>query len=178
MSRPLADGPVPVKRADPPAAGDERAVLTGFLDYQRQTLLHKCAGLTPEQLLARACPPSELCLLGLVRHLTEVEFGWLAARFAGAEEVELYGPGDADLAVTEADEESVARAFARYAEQIRNSNAMVAAAELDALTAQSHPGTGERFSLRWILAHLIEEYARHNGHADLIRQAIDGSIGE
>ena len=76
-SRRQADDEVADNRAEPPAAGDEQAVLTGFLDYQRQTLLLKCAGLTPEQLLARAVPPSTLCLLGLVRHLTEVEFGWL-----------------------------------------------------------------------------------------------------
>jgi hypothetical protein len=172
------DGGLAGKRPDPPATGDERAVLTGFLDFQRQTLLLKCAGLGPEQLLQRAAPPSTLCLLGLVRHLTEVEFGWLHARFAGVEDVELYGPGDADLEVTEADEQSVAAAFARYAETVAVSRGIVAAAELSAPTAQAHPVTGERYSLRWILAHLIEEYARHNGHADLIRQAIDGAVGE
>jgi len=166
------------KRADPPAAGDERAVLTGFLDYQRQTLLLKCTGLTPEQLLQRAAPPSTLCLLGLIRHLTEVEYGWLHARFAGMDDVELYGPGDADLEVAEADEQSVAAAFALFAETVARSRAITADAELSAPTAQAHPRTGERYSLRWILTHLIEEYARHNGHADLIRQAVDGAVGE
>jgi Protein of unknown function (DUF664) len=177
-SRPQAEDSMSGERAEPQAAGDERAVLTGFLDYQRQTLLLKCAGLTPEQLLDRAMPPSTLCLLGLVRHLTEVEFGWLQARFAGAEDVELYGPNDGDLAVTEADDESVTAAFALYAEHVARSTAIVAGAELGALTAQAHPRTGERYSLRWILVHLIEEYARHNGHADLLRQAIDGTVGE
>jgi hypothetical protein len=176
--RPQADDPVSDKRAEPAPVGDERTILTGFLNYQRQTLLLKCAGLTPEQLLTRAVPPSSLCLLGLVRHLTEVEFGWLHVRFAGAEDIEIYGPDDADLAVTEADEESVAQAFTRYAEHVARSNAILAGAELDALTVQAHPRTGERFSLRWILAHLIEEYARHNGHADLLREAIDGVVGE
>jgi hypothetical protein len=176
--QPRVDGELSGKRTDPPAAGDERAVLTGFLDFQRQTLLLKCAGLTPEQLLRRASAPSELCLLGLVRHLTEVEFGWLHARFAGAEDVELYGPGDADLEVAEADQQSVAAAFARFAELVAGSQAITAGAELDALTGQAHPRTGDRYSLRWILTHLIEEYARHNGHADLIRQAIDGAVGE
>jgi hypothetical protein len=172
------DGTLPDQRIDPPAAGDERATLTGFLDYQRQTLLLKCAGLSPEQLLQRAAPPSTLCLLGLVRHLTEVEFGWLHARFAGAPDAELYGPDDADLDVAEADEQSVALAFAWFAEIVATSRAIVAGAELDAPTAQAHPRTGERYSLRWILTHLIEEYARHNGHADLIRQGIDGAVGE
>jgi hypothetical protein len=165
-------------RTEPPAAGDERAVLHGFLDYQRDTLLLKCAGLSPEQLLARSVPPSTLCLLGLVRHLTEVEFGWLQARFAGEPDVEIYGPGDADLTVAEADERSVADAFALYAQHLARSRRIAAEHELDELTAEAHPETGERFLLRWIITHLIEEYARHNGHADLLREAIDGRIGE
>jgi uncharacterized damage-inducible protein DinB len=165
-------------RTEPPAAGDERAVLHGFLDYQRDTLLLKCAGLSPEQLLARSVPSSALCLLGLVRHLTEVEFGWLHVRFAGGEDVEFYGPGDADLEVAEADERSVAAAFARFAETVALSRVIIADAELSAPTVQAHPVTGQRYSLRWILTHLIEEYARHNGHADLIRQAVDGAVGE
>jgi hypothetical protein len=165
-------------RTEPPAAGGERAVLHGFLDYQRATLLLKCAGLSPEQLLARSVPSSTLCLLGLVRHLTEVEFGWLQVRFLGEPDVELYGPGDADLAVTEADQRSVAGAFALYAQHLARSRQIAAEHELDELTAEAHPRTGERFSLRWIITHLIEEYARHNGHADLLREAVDGRTGE
>ena len=176
--RPRADDALADKRIEAPLDGDERATLAGFLDFQRQTLLLKCAGLAPEQLLLRAAPPSSLCLLGLVRHLTDVEYSWLQARFGGAEDVQLYGPGDADLEVTEADEQAVTAAFARYAEVAATSRSIVAGAALDALTSDKHPVTGERFSLRWILVHLIEEYARHNGHADLIRQAIDGAVGE
>jgi hypothetical protein len=166
------------RRADPPPTGDEKATLTGFLDYQRQTLLLKCAGLTPEQLLARSSPPSSLCLLGLLRHLGEVEAGWLCERFLGGEEVYHYGPGDADLEVTEADEKSVAEEFRHYADVVSRSRGIVAKAELDTVTAQAHPRTGQRYSLRWVLLHLIEEYARHNGHADLLREAIDGATGE
>jgi NAD(P)-dependent dehydrogenase (short-subunit alcohol dehydrogenase family) len=176
--RPQAEDRLADKRADPPPIGDERATLTGFLNYQRQTLLLKCAGLSPEQLLERATPPSTLCLLGLVRHLTDVEFGWLQVRFAGAEDVELYGSDDADLAVGEADPESVTRAFGLFAEQVARADVLVAGAELGALSARAHPVTGQRYSLRWILCHLIEEYARHNGHADLLREAIDGTVGE
>jgi uncharacterized damage-inducible protein DinB len=167
-----------IERPDPPTSGDEISTLIGFLEFHRATLRMKCAGLTPEQLLRRATPPSSLCLLGLVRHLTEVEYGWLAERFAGGEGKDLYGEGDADLDVFEADEQSVATAFARYAEQVAESQQIVAGAELDAITVAAHPRTGEHFSLRWILVHLIEEYARHNGHADLLRQAIDGATGE
>jgi uncharacterized damage-inducible protein DinB len=177
-SRPQADDHLPEKRAVPPPAGDERDILTGFLEYHRQTVLLKCAGLTPEQLLLRATPPSSLCLLGLVRHLTEVEYGWLAERFAGGEVKDVYGEGDADFDIVEADEQSVAAAFARYAAQVAESRQIVAAADLDAMTAAPHERTGEHFSLRCILVHMIEEYARHNGHADLLREAIDGAIGE
>jgi hypothetical protein len=175
---PQADDQVPDKRVDPPAFADEKTTLVAFIDYHRQTLLLKCAALTPEQLVCRPSPPSTLCLLGLVRHLTEVEFGWLHARFAGEQDREIYGPGDADLDVTGADEQSVAAAFERYAEFVARSQQIVADASLDAQTSAAHPRTGQHFSLRWILQHLLEEYARHNGHADLIRQAIDGAVGE
>jgi hypothetical protein len=177
-SRPQADDHLSEKRVQPPAAGDERATLTGFLDYHRQTLLLKCAGLTPEQLLRRATPPSSLCLLGLVRHLTDVEYGWMTERFVGGEAKDLYGEGDADFDVRHADERSVAAAFALHAEQVAAARQLVAGADLDAMTVAAHPRTGEHFSLRWVLVHLIEEYARHNGHADLLREAIDGATGE
>jgi uncharacterized damage-inducible protein DinB len=167
-----------IERPDPPTSGDEKSTLIGFLEFHRATLRLKCAGLSPEQLLKRASPPSSLCLLGLVRHLAEVEYGWLVERFAGGEVRYLYGEGDADFDVFEADEQSVAEAFARYDQQVAESGRIVTGAELDALTVAAHPGTGEHFSLRWILVHLIEEYARHNGHADLLREAIDGVTGE
>jgi len=175
---PQADDHVTNKRVDPPNLGDEKATLVAFVEYHRQTLLLKCAGLTPEQLIARPVSPSSLSLLGLVRHLTEVEFGWLHSRFAGQPDREIYGPGDADLEVSEADEESVAAAFALYAEFVATSQQIVADADLSDVTAAAHPRTGEHFSLRWILDHLLEEYARHNGHADLLREAIDGVVGE
>ncbi len=175
---PQADDLVTDKRIDPPNLADEKDTIVGFVEYHRQTLLLKCAGLTPEQLVARPVPPSNLSLLGLVRHLTEVEFAWLQMRFAGEPDREIYGPGDADLDVTEADEQSVVAAFARYAEFVARSQQIVAAADLGDVTVAAHPRTGEHFSLRWILDHLLEEYARHNGHADLLREALDGTVGE
>ena len=90
----------------------------------------------------------------------------------------MFRNGDADLEVTEADEESVAAAFALYAEFVATSQQIVADADLSDVTVAAHPRTGEHFSLRWILDHLLEEYARHNGHADLLREAIDGVVGE
>jgi len=176
--RPQADDQLADQRTEPPVAGDEKATLTGFLDYHRATLLLKCAGLTPRQLIIRSCPPSSLSLLGLVRHLSQVETGWLRARFVGEDESDFYGPGDADFEVTHADEQSVAAAFSHYTEVVSRSRAIVAGAQLHTMTARAHPRTGEHFSLRWILVHLVEEYARHNGHADLLREAIDGATGE
>lgn len=177
-NRPQADDHLAEKRPDPPLAGDELATLSGFLDYQRQTVLLKCAGLSPQQLITPASPPSELRLLGIVRHLILVERGWLAECFAGEPETEPFGTQtDADLLIDTADEASVAATFAMYAEQVARSRAIVAAAEptQPSVVAAS---SGKPFSLRWILVHLIEEYARHNGHADLLREALDGAIGE
>ncbi|MDQ2838536.1 MAG: DinB family protein [Actinomycetota bacterium] len=175
---PQTDDQIPSKRIDPPVVADEKTTLVAFVDYHRQTLLLKCAELTPQQLVSRPSPPSSLCLLGLIRHLTEVEFGWLHARFAGEPDREIYGPGDADLDVTEADEQSVVAAFALYTEYVAKSQQIVAEHDLDELTRDAHPRTGQHFSLRWVLQHLLEEYARHNGHADLLREALDGAVGE
>ncbi|MEO6703908.1 MAG: DinB family protein [Jatrophihabitantaceae bacterium] len=175
--RPQADDHLADKRLEPPVAADEKATLVGFLDYQRQTLLLKCAGLSPEQLIATAVPTSDLRLLGLVRHLADVEFGWFAETFLGEPEELIWGPGDADLLIAEADDGVVTEAFARYAAEVARARTIVAEAELDQLSV-GVGSNGEPFSLRWILVHMIEEYARHNGHADLIRQAIDGAIGE
>jgi hypothetical protein len=173
-------GYVGMERVDPPSSADEKTMLTAFLDYHRDTLRWKCDGLAPEQLVRQASPPSTLRLLGLVRHLTEVEASWLTHHFAGGTFVRAYSSAedpDGDLNVTSADEESVVAAWARYDQEVERSRAVVAAGDLDAMAA----GTtrhGEQRTLRWILLHLIEEYARHNGHADLLREAIDGETGE
>ncbi len=167
-------------RTDPPLMADEATTLLGFLGYQRQTLEWKCAGLTPQQLATRAVPTSEVTLLGLVRHLAAVEVGWLVG-FGGL-------PPDAwpdvvrdrdeqfrvDPATVTADDVESARATHRaVAETVRS-----VAARLPLDTADRPWGRDEEFSLRWILVHLVEEYARHNGHADLIREALDGVTGE
>ncbi len=176
--RPQADDHLSEKRTEPPLAGDELATLNGFLDFQRQTVLLKCAGLSPAQLVTPAVASSNLRLLGILRHLVDVERGWLSEVFTGAAELSIWGPEpDADLLVEQADAESVAATFARYAEEVERSRAIVAAAQPGQLSV-GLSRTGVPFSLRWILVHLIEEYARHNGHADLIRQALDGAVGE
>lgn len=177
--RPQADDHLTDKRPEPPLAGGELATLVGFLDYQRQTALLKCADLTPAQLITAASPPATLNLLGILRHLVLVERGWLVEVFAGEPEVNLFGDAvDADFEVTEADPESVAATFALYAEQVARSNEIIAGTGPESLSVVASERSGERFSLRWILTHLIEEYARHNGHGDLLREAVDGVTGE
>jgi hypothetical protein len=168
--------PIPA-RTDPPYDGAERDVLLAFLDYHRDTFRWKCQGLTPEQLLRRAQPPSTLCLLGLMRHLADCERQWFLERFGGGPTLLLYGPGDDDLDVDEADEASVAAAWTAWEQQVAAARELLAHAVLDA-TAIRPTRDGSLPTLRWIVLHMIEEYARHNGHADLIREAIDGTTGE
>ncbi len=164
-----------VERVDPPLTGDELATLVGFLEYHRQTLLVKCAGLTDEQLRRRAVPPSSLSLLGLVRHLTEVERSWFQRRVVGEDVRPLYWTeSNRDGDFDDVDEAGVGEAFDVFARECARSREILATRELDD-TFVTH---GESLSIRWLLTHLIEEYARHNGHADLLREVIDGVTGE
>lgn len=167
----------PPARTEPPHAGaGERASLTAFLQYQRETLAMKCAGLTAGQLKERAVPPSDMSLLGLVRHLAEVERSWFgnvlnqeAARADRTGRV----PGErADFDVADADPDE---AFAVWHAECARSRAVV-----DGLDSLDHTVDfrGDAYSLRYVLTHMIEEYARHNGHADLLRERIDGATGE
>jgi hypothetical protein len=152
---------------------DERTMLTQWLDYQRATLALKCEGLTPDQLRTRAVPPSELSLLGLVRHAAEFENLWFRFWLAGEGPVHRW-EGDEDFAVDGAD---VDEAFDYWRAECANSREVVASfASLDDVGAGQTPGAG--ISVRWTLVHLIEEYARHNGHADLLREVIDGVTGQ
>jgi uncharacterized damage-inducible protein DinB len=163
-------------RTEPPYAGDERASLAGFLDFHRDTLLWKCAELTPEQLRLRPVPTTNLSLHGLVRHLAEVERSWFRRRVAGEDAPPIfYTEAEPDLDIdppADADPHADIDTF----------KAEVAAAQ-DGVRDRPLDGTflssrGSTISLRWVYLHMIEEYARHNGHADLIRQAIDGVTGE
>lgn len=169
--------PIPsVDRPDPPLAADERDMLCAWLDYHRATLQNKCAGLTPEQLATASCPPSNLTLLGLLRHLTDVERGWFA-RGAGRDAPPIYysdadPEGDVEFGDVP-DDDGVRTTFERWRDECDTSRSVVAA--LDSLDGTA---SGEHHTWRWIVVHMIEEYARHNGHADLIREAIDGATGE
>ena len=160
-----------VSRVDEPFVADERAMLEGLLEWARTTFLHKCAGLTAEQLAQWAVPPSNLSLLGLIRHLTVWERNWFRRGFAGEDLPELH-TGDLDFERAEP-----AGAEADYAALLAEQDACrkaVASVPLD--KTFQHPKWGE-MSLRWIYLHMIEEYARHNGHADFLRERIDGVTG-
>jgi uncharacterized damage-inducible protein DinB len=151
-----------VGRPDGPLTGAERAMLQGFLDWHRATLLHKCTGLTGRQLAERTVPPSTLSLLGLVRHMAKVERTWFRRRFAGE-------PVDFE----DLDPDGAAADYARLVEEWRLADAAVAGASLD----DTFTHDGEVHSLRLLYLHLIQEYARHNGHADLLRERLDGVTG-
>jgi len=169
---------MPVLRPDPPLVGDERSILNGFLDYYRATVELKCEGLTPEQLADRAVPPSSLSLLGLVRHMGEVERGWFRS-FAGEPTQPCYystDDPDGDFDNADGDPGQVAEGFAFWRGEIEHAREIVAAADLDATFTRARDGS--TFSLRWILVHMIEEYARHAGHADFLRERIDGATGD
>jgi hypothetical protein len=170
--------PVDDPREGGPRLGGERATLTEFLRCQRLTLELKCAGLDTGQLASRSVEPSTLSLLGLVRHMAEVERGWFRIRFAEAGHESLYqtpDDPDADFNGALADPQLVARAMRDWRAEIEFANEFIADHDFDFVGKDS---AGEPVSLRELLVHMIEEYARHNGHADLIRERIDGRVGE
>ncbi len=167
----------PVVRAPSPRLGSERETLQGWLEVQRQTLRHKCSGLTHEQLATRSVAPSRLSLLGLVRHMAEVEAWWFRSNMRGEAAHGFFGPednleGDFD----DLDSMPAEDVFALYAEHCRLADDAVAHLPLEA-TFRSI-GRGTELDLRWIYVHMIEEYARHNGHADLLRECLDGVTGD
>jgi hypothetical protein len=164
-----------IERAQTPLNADERTSLEAFLDYHRATLLWKCEGLTDAQLRKRSMPPSNLSLLGLVRHLTEIERGWFRQDFGDDTLPEVYCTKDRPEAdFDDVDNANVAANIAAYKTEVLAAKATVAGLPLDHTVT---PRT-KTYSLRWIYLHMLEEYARHNGHADLLRQGIDGRTGE
>ncbi|MEV7770387.1 DinB family protein [Kitasatospora sp. NPDC086791] len=151
-------------------------MLRGFLDFHRATLALKCEGLDDEQLRRRAGPPSTLSLLGLVRHLAEVERTWFR-RVINGEDLPLVWSADGDYqAAYDATGATSAEAFAAWQAEVEHSRRIERAAEsLDVTGYQAR--WGAEVSLRLVMLHLIHEYARHNGHADFLREAIDGVVG-
>ena len=154
----------------------ERQMLEAWLDFHRQTLLGKCSGLTAAQLRERAAPPSGLSLLGLIRHMAEVERGWFRRRVAGEDAGYLYSSEtDPDGEFDHVDTADAEQDFATYLREIDLARQAAARRELDETFFHSHRRA--QISVRWVYVHMIEEYARHNGHADLLRERIDGATG-
>ena len=158
--------------------GDERATLTEFLRCQRLTLELKCEGLDPAQLATRSVEPSTMSLLGLVRHMAEVERSWFRRRFSRQAvprryQSEAEPDGDFDGAVPES--AVVEEAWVAWRDEVAFAEQFTRDTDLAFVGETSE---GEPISLRELLVHLIEEYARHNGHADLLRERIDGRLGQ
>lgn len=163
-------------RTQLPRVGGEREVLTAFLDWHRATFEAKCSGIPPERLSEKGVTPSGLSLHGLLRHLSGVERWWFRMQFAGEDLPHLYYSDDDPDQDFEALDGDVEEAFAVWRAECERSREIVAGApSLDATGRERL--SGEPVSLRVILVKLIAEYARHNGHADLLRERIDGSTG-
>lgn len=175
----------PPVRTDPPYAADEVTMLRSYLAYHRETFRWKTSGLTQEQ-MGRAHPPSTLTLAGLVKHLALVEDWWFGVNLRSTTAVAPFTDVDFDAdpewefrtALDDTPEELHALWESIVATCDGHIDAAVAEGGAEAGALRLHPRTGETLSLRWILVHMIEEYARHNGHADLIREAVDGLAGE
>ncbi|MBD3011302.1 DinB family protein [Streptomyces sp. 5-10] len=164
------------RRPEPPHFGDERETLRAFLDYQRATLAMKCEGLTDEELRQRSMPPSTLTLLGLVRHMAEVERAWFRRVFEDNDAPMVWSPVIDFQAAYDVSEATGAEAFAAWEAEVETSRRIER--EADSLDLAGHqPRWGEEVSLRMVLVHVLLEYGRHNGHADFLREGVDGVVG-
>ena len=158
-----------------PLVGDEHEILTAYLDWHRQTFELKCAGVARERLSEKGIPPSGLSLYGLVRHLAGVERWWFRQQFAGEELPMPYYSDDDPNQDFDTLDGDVAEALAVWRAECKRCREIVAMSSLDETGIEKR--TGQPVSLRRIVVHLIAEYARHNGHADLLRERIDGATG-
>jgi uncharacterized damage-inducible protein DinB len=164
----------PADREEPAFIADERTTLDGWLDYHRRTLLWKCEGLSDDQLKTAAVPPSTLTLLGLVRHMAEVERGWFGGFFDDDDSFIFGSKDDPDADFERVAAADVASDLATFQQEIDRYREKAPACSIDEVRHRH----GRDIGLRWIYTHMIEEYARHNGHADLLREALDGATGD
>jgi uncharacterized damage-inducible protein DinB len=171
-------------RPEPPLAADETATLLGFLDYQRATLAWKCGGLDAAGLRAKV-GASAMTLGGMLKHLAYVEYYWFSQRLHGHDRQHPFDTvdwkADPDWEWHSAAQDNPEQLFALWQDSVARSRTLVAKALADGgleQLAQRPWPNGEKPSLRWILVHMIEEYGRHNGHADLLRESVDGVTGE
>jgi uncharacterized damage-inducible protein DinB len=173
----ISGGVTTIQRPTPPLNADERTTLETWLDFYRTTLATKCDGLDDDQLRAAATPPSPLSLLGLVQHMAEVERNWFRRVLAGEHIPPIYDPNadpdGHDGGFDVSGRTTYESALSTWQDEISRARHNCAAVGLD----DTSPFMGQRVSLRWIYVHMIAEYARHCGHADLIRERIDGATG-
>jgi hypothetical protein len=152
-------------RSFPPSNAEERDLLDGWLDYYRATILHKCADLSPQQLANRSCAPSAMSLIGLVRHLTEMERAYVHRLADPDLPLQYASDTSPDADFDDADPDTVEVDIRIFTEHCARSREVITAQPLDP-------------RLRWTYLYLIKEYSRHLGHADLLRERIDGIVGE
>lgn len=164
------------KRVEPPVAGTEKEMLSGFLDFLRGTIICKLEGLSDAE-VRRPHEPSGLTLLGIVKHLADVERGWFREVFAGEARAGVADPEHDDRSWRIDPSETTADVLALYESEVARAREIVRNADMDA-TATAPGSEMEGLQLRWIMTHMIEETSRHCGHADLIRESIDGQTGE
>lgn len=163
-------------RIDPPLNGDEKATLLGFLQFLRASIVHKCNGLTEEQL--RSTPTvSSMSLLGMLKHLTIVERYWFQGVFLDAEVDLPWSEEDPDADWRTGEADTASEVVAAYARECEISDRIITENSLDKMAAWAS-AEDQRRSLRWIVVHMIEETGRHAGHADILRESIDGQTGE
>ena len=166
-----------ITRESTPSVAGERQMLEAWLDFHRQTLLSTCSGLTAGQLRQRSAPPSTMSLLGLIRHMTDVERGWFRRRIAGEDIGFLYSSAaDPDGEFDNVEGADAEQDFAAYLAEVELARQAAAGRELDGTFY--HERRKVAMSVRWVYLHMIEEYARHNGHADLLRERVDGTTGD
>ncbi|MGH2448610.1 MAG: DinB family protein [Chloroflexota bacterium] len=167
------------ERDEPMRPIGEREALEKWLDYHRDTLLWKCSGLTGEQLARRAVPPSSLSLLGLVRHMAGVERWWFRIHVGGQDLEHIFFTEDnLEGDFNDLDPNQAEQNIEAYRREIDLARQAAAGKHLDEAVFSRGDHPDRQFNVRTIYLHMIEEYARHNGHADLIRERIDGVIGD
>ncbi|MDQ1603661.1 MAG: hypothetical protein QOE01_1506 [Actinomycetota bacterium] len=166
------------KRTDLPTAWDDRATLLQMLVYTRDTAMWKCEGLSDEQARRALLPTSPLMtVVGIVNHLRWVEYSWIEGDMLGREEVYPWPEDAPTKEMSYALGVPLAEVIAGWREQIARYDELFADLDLD-LRAAKPVSTGEKPTFRWILHHLVEENARHNGHLDIIREMLDGTTGD
>lgn len=165
-------------RIDPPLTGPEKEMLEAYLDYHRDTLLMKVGGVSDEDLRGRPVNSSTITLLGLVKHLAYVERWWFQWVFVGLDVTFPWKDSDPDAEWRVEPDDTTEAILELYRTETARAREIVAAASLDELSKRLVWRDQKQVSLRWVMLHMLEEIARHNGHADLLREAVDGVTGE